>query len=268
VPADPAATRPPSIRLAVGGQPGPVALGKALGTGSSRDGELPPPALLVSYVYLAPFDRHRTRYRFRDYVLDSGGYSAWKIGTTIDLDAYTELCAERLATDPQLTEVFSLDVVGDWRAGMRNLERMWSKGVPAIPTYHVGEPDHVLTHLAKHYPKLALGGAVGYRHKLDWARQCFARVWPAKVHGLGFCGEQAVMALPWHSVDATNWELGPAKYGRWESFGKLSVRGSSQNLRAEIEHYLRLERRARRRWARQMAELEQVLHAAGECCPD
>lgn len=63
------------------------------------------------------------------------------------------------------------------------------------------------------------------------------------------------MALPWHSVDATNWEIGPCKFGRWQTFGAMSVRGSKQNLRAEVEWYLALERRARAKWKNQMAEL-------------
>ena len=63
------------------------------------------------------------------------------------------------------------------------------------------------------------------------------------------------MALPWDSVDATNWESGPCMFGRWNSFGALSVRGSKQNLRAEIEYYLRVEQKARRRWRKTMRQL-------------
>jgi hypothetical protein len=56
-------------------------------------------------------------------------------------------------------------------------------------------------------------------------------------------------------VDATNWEIGPCKFGRWQSYGKMSVRGSKQNLRAEVEWYLALEQRARQRWKKEMAKL-------------
>ena len=63
------------------------------------------------------------------------------------------------------------------------------------------------------------------------------------------------MALPWDSVDATNWELGPCKFGQWRSFGKMSVRGSKQNLRAEVEYYLKLERKARRKFGATLSEL-------------
>jgi hypothetical protein len=137
------------------------------------------PALLISYVYLEPFIAKRSRFVYRDWALDSGAYSASTLGVEIDLDHYIETCRELMATDPTLTDIFALDVIGDWRAS------------------------------------------------------------------------------PWHSVDATNWELGPCKFGRWRAFkGAVSVRGSRQNLRAEVEYYLKLEARMRRRWSKEMARLD------------
>jgi len=72
--------------------------------------------------------------------------------------------------------------------------------------------------------------------------------------------EEYLQSFPFHSVDATNWEMGPCAYGRWASFGgaHVSVRGSTQNLRSEVEHYLRMERQARERWVKEMAQLESV----------
>ncbi len=218
------------------------------------------PALLVSYVYLDPFLKHRHRYQFRDWVLDSGAFSAHHSGTVIPLDEYIHCCQTHLATDAQLTEVFSLDVISDWRASVRNVERMWEAGVPAIPTYHHGEPESLLRDLAAHYPKVALGGAVGLKaaYKLRWAEQCFARIWPKRIHGFGFGSTTHILALPWHSVDATNWEAGPCRFGKWRRYGKMSVRGSAQNLRAEVEDYLTIETQARVKWRKEMATLEAV----------
>jgi hypothetical protein len=241
----------PAVRLAwpSGGQGGPGYRGEMMVEADDR------PALLVSYFYLDPFLANRHRYRYRDWVMDSGAFSAKQSGAAIDLQAYIECCQRLLATDPTLSEVYALDVIGDWRATIKNAEAMWAAGVPAIPCYHVGSPESVLKGLARDYPKIALGGAVGYRQKDAWAAQCFARVWPKPIHGFGFGAEASIMALPWHSVDATNWELGPCKFGRWQSFGNMSVRGSRQNLRAEVDWYLRLERRARARWRKEMAQL-------------
>ncbi len=191
--------------------------------------------------------------------MDSGAYSAANSGKVIDFDAYNETCAELLASDEQLVEVFALDVIGDWRATLRNTERHWLAGVPAIPTFHVGSPAEALLEMARAYPKIALGGAVGWsaKKKLAWARECFARVWPKRIHGLGMNGERMLMELPFHSVDASSWLLGPAAFGRWQSYGaNLSVRGGKQNLRSEVEWYMELEKRLRHRWARQMAELD------------
>lgn len=218
------------------------------------------PALLVSYVYLPQFLENRSRYSYRDWVLDSGAFSAHNSGTEIILQDYINCCKELLASDPTLTEVFALDVIGDWKTGVKNCEEMWKQGVHAIPAFHYGEPWDLLKGLAKDYPKIALGGCVGKRDKDKFAGQCFARVWPKKIHGFGFGSEKSLMLYPWHSVDATNWEIGPCKYGRWAAFGNasISVRGSKQNLRAEVEWYLELERKARVKWKKEMALLAGV----------
>lgn len=215
------------------------------------------PALLVSFVYLDSFLRTRHLYAYRDWALDSGAFSAQNSGTPIDLATYTEKCRALLASDPALVEVFALDVIGDADASRRNCAAMWEAGIPAIPCYHYGEPEAALLAL-REFPKIALGGTVGVpaREKLRWQQQCFARVWPKQIHGFG-CGSAAtLLALPFHSVDATNWEVGPCKFGNWRQFGKMSVRGSEQNLRGEIEYYLDVEARARARWRREMASLD------------
>jgi hypothetical protein len=216
------------------------------------------PALLVSLVYLEGFLRHRKRYRYRNWAMDSGAYSAFASGTKIVLGDYIRHCRELTATDPTLVEIYALDVIGDWRASMRNTELMWKAGVKAIPCYHAGEPWDVLLGLARDYPKIALGGVARWRgeKKRAFASRCLAAVWPKKVHGFGFGDPAHALAVPFHSIDATNWEIGACRFGHWKQFGKLSVRGSSQNLRGEVKFYLELETKARVRWAKEMAELE------------
>jgi hypothetical protein len=83
-------------------------------------------------------------------------------------------------------------------------------------------------------------------------------VWPKKIHGFGFGSETLILALPWHSVDATNWESGPCRWGNWKKYGRMSVRGSYQNLRGEVEFYLDVERRARVKWRKQMQQLDEL----------
>lgn len=243
----------PTVRLAHCGPPESLAAGLQHFPGT----ELPPPALLVSYVYLDPFLKHKHRYCFRDWILDSGAFSAHNSGREIKLQDYINTAQRLRATDPQLTEVFALDVIGDWKASLKNCEEMWRQGIPAIPCFHAGEPWEALLHIAANFPKIAIGGcayAQGTR-KLRFAEQCFARVWPKRIHGFGFGSEKQIMMLPFHSVDATNWEIGPCRFGRWASFGRLSVRGSKIELRSEVEWFLHLERKAQFRWRNEMEQL-------------
>jgi hypothetical protein len=218
------------------------------------------PALLVSFFYLKNWLRNRHRYIIRDWVLDSGAFTALQQNIEIDLKDYIETCKRLIDEEEQLTEIYALDVIGDWRKSLANTERMWKAGIPAIPCYHSGEPWDYLLGIAKDYPKIAIGGMVGMHGKkiITFADQCFARVWPKPIHGFGVGGRDLIQRLPWHSVDATNWELGPVGFGRWNAFGHMSVRGSRQNLRAEVEFYLDLETRIRARWEREMAKLGDV----------
>jgi hypothetical protein len=215
------------------------------------------PALLISFFYLKDWLKNRDRYVIRDWVLDSGAFSALHQKLEINLTDYIETCKRLIDEEEQLTEIYALDVIGDWKKSLANTEKMWKAGVPAIPCYHVGEPWEHLINIARDYPKIAIGGMSQLRGNavITYVGQCFARVWPKPVHGFAVGGRDLIMRFPWHSVDATNWELGPVGFGQWNSFGRMSVRGTKQNLRAEVEFYLALERRARARWEKQMTKL-------------
>lgn len=223
------------------------------------------PSLLVTYAYLNMFMRAREAYDIRDWAMDSGAFSVWRSGAIIDLDKYIDKCLELMETEKNLVEIFALDVIAGKDSGitrtkgaeqsLKNTERMWAAGVRAIPTYHIGEPEEFLFHLAKRYPKIALGGTVGVSSKtrVEFYRQCFARVWPKKIHGFGIAGVNMFLNFPFHSTDSTSWEIKPCQFGYWKAFGgTTSVRGSSQNLRAEVEHYLKLEHQAQQRWSKEM----------------
>lgn len=229
------------------------------------------PALLVSYYYLEPFLKSRADYVYRDWSMDSGAFSAHNSGAKIDLNRYVDKCLELLASDPKLTEVFALDAIGDADKSHSNTQEMWRQGVPAMPVFHAGEPEDLLYQYAKDYPKVAIGGMVatsGIRssdEKFSFLEQCFARIWPKKVHGLGVASERMVYGLPFHSTDATNWEIGPCAFGNWQKFGAMSVRGSNQDLRSQVFHYLEMESKARVRWAKEMALLETLPGARPSC---
>ncbi|MBI3654050.1 MAG: hypothetical protein HY231_23715 [Acidobacteria bacterium] len=221
------------------------------------------PALLVSFVYVRNFLRFQDRLEYRDWVLDSGAYSAFNSGIEIRLSEYIQFAKSQRAKDGTLKEIFSLDVIGDYRAGLRNTEQMWSAGVEAIPCYHYGEPEWLLTELASSFPKIALGGCanVTVEQKIKWAAQCFARVWPKQIHGFGFGSDRFIKELPFHSVDSTSWCIAPLGFGKWRAFNYNALRSKSVTIRAEIDWYMKLEREMQARWKNAMREINASLPA-------
>jgi len=219
------------------------------------------PSILISFFYIESFLKNQKSFTYRDWVLDSGAYSAMNSGAEISLDSFIKTSLRLIQTDKTLTEIFSLDVIGDWKKSLENTEKMWAAGVEAIPTFHVYEPMHALLSMARDYPKIAVGGVNQIQHskdKIRWLDGIFSAVWPKKIHGFACVGERIIMRYPFHSVDSTTWEVSVAKFGRYPSLGvgALSVRGSNQNLRSEVEMYLRLEKKAQERWSKEMALLE------------
>lgn len=89
------------------------------------------PAILVSYAYsLEPFVKVKDKSKYRDVMLDSGAFSAWKSGKVIEIGKYIEDCFKIKQRHPDIKEIIALDVIGDAKASMRNAIRMKEAGMP------------------------------------------------------------------------------------------------------------------------------------------
>jgi hypothetical protein len=221
------------------------------------------PAALLSFAYWSKYDGLRSHH-VRDIAVDSGAFTAHASGTHIDLGEYTAFARRRLK-DPRVVEIFALDVIGDAATTIKNTDALWRNGIPVIPTYHYGQPVSALDEIAERFPKIALGGAAKLhtKIKLKWADACFRRVYPKAIHGFGFGAKEILFALPFHSVDASSWSFAPRAMGRWAAFAThgayayLGCRGK-YSMRAEIEHYLELERLVSHCWREETPILDRL----------
>lgn len=217
-----------------------------------------PVNLLIAFPELATFNKKRADFNIESWSLDSGAFSAWNSGKTIDLDEYIAVCK-----DVDACEMFGLDVIGDPEGTKRNLDAMWSAGIDAIPTHHYRSPWEGLEWACKHSEKIALGGMAKSKGKAvnDWILQCFARCWPKAVHGFGVARWEIFELAPFHSVDAVSWCLSPSAFGNWAGYtGKqmpLHVKGM-KDFWIEVEEHQRRERWAKWRWRKQLAKLEKA----------
>jgi hypothetical protein len=154
-------------------------------------------------------------------LLDSGAYSAWTLGATINLDDYIEFIKRN---EHLLDFYINLDVIPGsdgqrhWRsdqiekaaaASYCNQQRLRDAALKPIPVFHQGEPFKWLDrYLQDGEPYIALAPSDGGVNALPWLDDCFALLkgrLHVKVHGLGLTTPLILHRYPWASVDSATW---------------------------------------------------------------
>jgi hypothetical protein len=219
-----------------------------------------PARLLVSYAWEKDFRKLLERgYRPQEWVLDSGAYSFKHSGTPVTVDDFCrgiDMLVKCAAGPP--SEIYALDVIGDWRATYANVRTMERRGYNAIPCFHLGEPFDVLKTYAQNYPKVAIGGVArirggaGLRQFLD---KCFAAAWPVRIHGFAAVRPDVLRDYPFDSVDSSTWCRTAQRYGWWAGMGELKIRDVKEPMIVTVRHYQKMERESEGRWASDLARI-------------
>ena len=226
-----------------------------------------PVNILVAYPFLKGFLKFRHRFKIDKWMLDSGAFSAFNSGVTINLDEYIATC-QSVDAD----EVVALDAIGDYKQGIKNTEKMWAAGVPAIPVYHPGEPWSVLKWACDGADKIGIGsgrdlskkvgnvrGAAGAQKYIE---QVFARAWPKKIHGFALTRHSVCCKFPFHSVDSTTWILNPQGFGHWPQRANRPVSqvylGTRQikSCASSVDAFLHRQAYYRHLWRKEMELLD------------
>lgn len=148
--------------------------------------------------------------------LDSGAYSAWRLGANIDMHHY---CDFILQHDDIVLElgghkmIAPLDVIGDGDASYKNFITMTEMGVHTLPCFHFGDDWSLLDEYRRHSDYIAIGGLVrtdmnALKHFFD---ELFERIAgpdgkpTIKTHGFGLTSLPLMLKYPWFSVDSSTW---------------------------------------------------------------
>jgi len=187
--------------------------------------------------------------------LDSGAFSAWSKGASIDIQEYSKF----IQRHEDVIEVYAnLDVIGDAKATLKNQKTMEEAGLSPIPTFHQGEDWKYLHYYIERYSYIALGGMIGMTSTnlipfLDtcWNIICDTkdRMPKVKVHGFGLTSLKLMLQYPWYSVDSTSWvvtgRMGSIympryRKGKWiydENSWKIAVSNRSPNKKEAGKHF-------------------------------
>lgn len=173
--------------------------------------------ILLSYHYFktANLEDILKKYFVKPYpeiFLDSGAFSAFSQGTTINLSEY---CAFIHRFKHLITTYSNLDVIGSASGTQANQKSMEREGLSPLPVFHVNEDWSYLQRYIEQYPYIALGGMVPYlrphmrRKLMTWLIKCFQLAQDKSVyHGFGCTVWDIICALPWYSVDSSTWAAG------------------------------------------------------------
>lgn len=150
-------------------------------------------------------------------LLDSGAFSAWRLGQPINLNEY---CDFLLENQDWIGHSVALDVInpGDPEAAAResynNYLYMRKRGLDPIPVFHVGEDVVWLKRLiaaGATYVGLSASSIAATAVGDDW----YALIWNylvnseglpiVKVHAFGEGRTEPLMRFPWYSADSTSW---------------------------------------------------------------
>lgn len=158
--------------------------------------------------------------------LDSGAFSAFTQGVTIDIGRYCDY----ILRNSDIVEVASvLDAIGDCEGTWRNQAEMERRGVTPLPCFHYGEPLEALDYYVANYEYITIGGMVPI--STPQLKIWLDRVWDehlthpdgtpkVKVHGFGLTSLPLMFRYPWYSVDSSTWV-------QWAANGMILIPGKA-----------------------------------------
>jgi len=193
--------------------------------------------------------------------IDSGAFSVWTRGITINLLDYIAYLKTIQSLGWRLFVYANLDVLpgalgceltekdadDSAKKGWENLKTMQDNGLNPIPVYHYGEQIEWLDRMAESGCDLiGFGGLVGMNvtSLMSWLDVVFNRIekYPnIKTHGFGVTSLNVLKRFPWYSVDSTSW-IKSSSYGALLYFdarlGKLNALPISNERRLRKKDHL------------------------------
>ena len=163
--------------------------------------------ILVSYAYMDKnvenvLVANKDRIRF---LLDSGAFTAWKLGKPISLDNY---CRYLESTPIKPWRYFTLDVIGNAELTLKNYETMLKRGFNPIPVFTRGECTSMIDEYYKTSDVVGIGGLVGSMDNKAFVNGIMKHVNNRNVHWLGFTPVDFIKHYKPYSCDSTTWQVG------------------------------------------------------------
>jgi len=192
-----------------------------------------------------------------DVIIDSGAFSIWNKGGTINIDDYIKFCAKQ----PKDWIFINLDVIPETGSTASDIEVCCKKGyenylyicdkLPGrriLPVYHYGDNIHWLKEYMKHTDYIGISPANDTHEnvKREFLRKVFNVTGKEiKTHGLGYSSFEGLTLFPFYSVDSISFKKSNINGTQfWNEDSKLWF-----YLRQRIQTFLNMERDITELWS-------------------
>lgn len=187
-------------------------------------------------------------------LLDSGAFSAWNKGKSIDFKNYISFCLQNIH---KVDNIVNLDVIPaspfvkptkiqaeeSVKKGLENYYTLIKNGIPEdklIHVFHQGEDFKGLKFLIDNdfkYIGISPANDKNTKQKINWLDECMEYLIKnnkpvIKFHGFGVTAFQILLKYPWYSVDSAAWTLRGGAYG-------LIDLPTDLRLRKKEDYYIR-----------------------------
>lgn len=216
--------------------------------------------VLVSYAFVKDsrklIDLMDT-YHPKNLILDSGAFSVWSKGDTVNIELYALFCenVKRLLPSDINLYVVNLDVLpGKFgqrptqeqheqsaAQGWENMLLLESKGLKVIHVFHQHEDYKWLEKMRAHSDYIGISPAndCSMKEKMYWLNEVFGIIKDTiKTHGFAVTSHEQLYRYPFYSVDSSSWTA-PARFGRIPVFlDNLSMKSVEyKNKKQVMEHW-------------------------------
>ena len=153
----------------------------------------------------------------RKVFLDSGAFSAFTKGVSVDIPKYCEYIKRNKDIIEHVDgDILAsvLDGIGDPLKTYQNQLEMERLGVRPLPCFHYGEDERYLEWYIANYSYITIGGMVPI--STPQLKIWLDRIWEkyltdgagrpkVRVHGFGLTTVSLMERYPWYSVDSSSW---------------------------------------------------------------
>lgn len=209
-------------------------------------------------------------------IVDSGAFSAWNSGRTINLKEYISYAQDFIRRyKDKIPHIFivNLDVIpGEQgrlpsvketedaaRQGWENMIAFEKAGITPVHIFHQGENFKWLKQIAARHRYIGISPSndASTKSKFEWMRAVFGQIKANNMtHGFAVTSKKLMETFPFYSVDSTSWmaaELwGKPIFSR--SFDAMNLHSRIKShtayvLRENIKNLLQLEKKYTALWA-------------------